>query len=323
WTSEEEEEEEEEERRGLRRGVEQIVEDLEELVEGVRPKLRHLLSESTLKVAKFTAPKRVVPPSVDTSLYSVRVVSDKEKIQLGDPLKIEITVPKSTLKSRDWIGVYPLGDNPSSDVTTRRSNGRWTFIDGSHTTSPSSASTTPPTLSPSLTLGSTQFTPIPGNDKLIRATLTLEGDRVPWKVGVWECRYHFDEGYGVVSVSDAIEVGVEEFEWMSGDGEKERVTERLVEGLGRCFGRPITPSEDLWEASGAGIVGDAATVRKAREKMSKRVVYFVKVVFGIEFSERVVEFVRTGERFGERIYEAREVLTPTAAGVAGEGKKDV
>ena len=44
-----------------------------------------------------------------------------------------------------------------------------------------------------------------------------------------------------------------------------------------------------------------ATVRRQRERMAKRIVYFVKAVFGIEFSERVVEFVRTGSRFGERV----------------------
>ncbi|KAI8616335.1 phospholipid methyltransferase-domain-containing protein [Chytriomyces sp. MP71] len=63
-----------------------------------------------------------------TNIYSAISNSSTPRFQLGMPITIQFTCVRETLKRRDWIGIYPVGDNLSTEVTTSKSFSRWMFL---------------------------------------------------------------------------------------------------------------------------------------------------------------------------------------------------
>ncbi|KAJ3034054.1 phosphatidylethanolamine N-methyltransferase [Rhizophlyctis rosea] len=306
----------------LRNKVEQVIEELEDLIDGAKPRLRHLLSESTLRVAKLGAVKGVVErPGVPSELYSLTV--DSGRFELGEDISVTFVAPLAHVRSRDWIGIYPVGDNPSKDVTTVKSSGRWVFIDGSYKSESEGGGKSKAGAAAVVEgrIGTTEVVvENVGGVDMVRGSVTLRGSQLPWKCGRYEIRYHFDSGYAVITSLPTIEIYVTPFMWPSSSSipnpsdEKTRIVTTLRGLVSRCLGGDVSPQDDIWE----GIRGGAgADVGKGREVVAKRIVYGVKQVFGIDFSFRVLEVVRSVEGFGERIFEAREVLAPSSPSSVG------
>ncbi|KAJ1564525.1 phosphatidylethanolamine N-methyltransferase, partial [Nowakowskiella sp. JEL0078] len=190
--------------------------------EGIDP-FQHLPLElySLTFPASESQPTRVGPP----------------RFLLGEPIIIEFTTPRETVKHNDWVGLYSVTQNHRKNLTTSQSRGRWLFLTG--TTSYDEdlppqlivKSHTPPSLLkedviteldthhhrlPSAvgTFGNTHIEIFPSSDpglRLVRGRLVFHGDKLPWTIGVYEARYHYDLKYHVLARSIPFEVVAEPF----------------------------------------------------------------------------------------------------------------
>ncbi|KAJ3280103.1 phosphatidylethanolamine N-methyltransferase, partial [Borealophlyctis nickersoniae] len=350
--SSEESEEDVKRRINMRQTIDQVIEELEELVEQTKPRMRALVEDTTLRVAKLATvagPDDSLPISrLPSHLYSLNFPSHPAdsplKFQLGEPITIEFCGVRETMKPKDWVGIYGAAQNPNRDLTTSKSKNRWLYVTGygrvedvvpatgnGHTHHPNAQTalslpiTTDPTTG-AASLGKTPVTILPlpdteptdGGLALVRGNLTFKSSKLPWKCGVYEARYHYDGKYGVVAISRPFEIVAPE-KWVgNGEGKGEEVkaiAERVRKVVECCLEVPegeVGVEDDILEKVKPGEeCVDAASFAKYKEEISKRIVYNIQQIFGIEFSWKVVGIVRTAERFARRIQEARTALSPS------------
>jgi phosphatidylethanolamine N-methyltransferase len=140
------------------------------------------------------APEQATPPA--QSLPDLPRSSKMTQYQLGEPIRVNWTAP-SNCSRRDWIGLYRHGANKSKLVTRIRSKGRWLGIypdewDGNDSLSPGGTSTSQGSAGPKK-----------------RGSLLFTGNRLFWKTGQYEFRYHHDGKHNVMAVSEPFEIMVE------------------------------------------------------------------------------------------------------------------
>ncbi|KAJ3357417.1 phosphatidylethanolamine N-methyltransferase [Entophlyctis luteolus] len=168
--------------------------------------------------------------------------SNVPRFKLGTPISIQFTCARETLKRRDWIGIYAVGENLSAEVTTSKSYSRWMFLTATVTndddeTTPlmtkipagyrqppgdsedASGDNCQPALRKDQTLlfGNTLVTVRPSDEdeglRVVTGTLLFSRSKIPWKVGTYEARYHHDGRYSVIAISKPFEIVAECFAW--------------------------------------------------------------------------------------------------------------
>jgi hypothetical protein len=133
---------------------------------------------------------------------------------LGEPIVLEFLAVRETLKANDWVGLYGVTHNPDQSLTTAQCGDKWTYVSGPN----------PPGWSPSceelqklysLTNVSRTFGTSPvevfqcpreSGLRLVKGRLTFSGSSLPWKVGVYEARYHFAGKYACIAISRPFEI---------------------------------------------------------------------------------------------------------------------
>ncbi|KAI8832646.1 phospholipid methyltransferase-domain-containing protein, partial [Chytriomyces cf. hyalinus JEL632] len=195
--------------------------------------------------------------------------------QLGAPITIQFQCVRETLKRRDWIGIYPVGDNLSTEVTTSKSFSRWIR-----------ATTSSLTTEQNLLFGNTVVKVRPSDEdqglRIVTGTLLFRRSKIPWQVGKYEARYQYDGGYSVVTISQPFEIVAECFQWVDVAAEDvENEIDRIEDFL-------------------LGYV-ELNQFRKYKENVAKRIVYGIKRIFGIEFSWHVVGFAGTVKHLARRV----------------------
>ncbi|KAH7130120.1 phospholipid methyltransferase-domain-containing protein [Dendryphion nanum] len=238
------------------------------------------------ELARFPAPR--------TQNYKTMI------LEYGAPIKVRWRAPVNHSK-KDWIGLYMVADNPSRDVTTIASNGRW-------------VATNPGVWDSSRAddgiLVSDKLLPaqaLPDNDSdCFTGEIEFRGDKLWWTTGVFEFRYHHDGKHNVMALSQAFEIGIPKFDEddveLDANGTIHRpIEEALLPVIQNCFDRdPDIAPERAEETFGSLVERDG--------KYARRVVFAVHQMFGIEFAPEVVQADGNVQNLAWRICNAKKVL---------------
>jgi phosphatidylethanolamine N-methyltransferase len=110
--------------------------------------------------------------------------------ELGSPICFKWSAPKNHSRL-DWIGIYKVTANSSKIVTSVSSKGRYVYV-------------TPEEDDSDTGFNSTKN--IDSSDQVETGDVCFKGDQIPWEVGTYEFRYHHDNKYGVMAVSQPFEI---------------------------------------------------------------------------------------------------------------------
>ncbi|PNY27603.1 Phosphatidylethanolamine N-methyltransferase [Tolypocladium capitatum] len=229
------------------------------------------------------------PKAVKTMIY-----------EYGAPLKVTWRAPAKHSK-KDWIGLYMVTDNRSREGTEVSCLGRW---------APTNAGSYD-----ALTADSSIVTPehgLPKNDTsepdMVEGEVVFEGDKLWWTQSVFEFRYHHDGNHNVMAISEPFEIHIRQFAEVDVDVDCKGTYAAAVETailpvIQNCLDRDpdIAPST-VDEPFGSHVERD--------NKYSRRIVYAIREMFGIEFAPAVVLADRNVRRLAWRICNAKEVLVP-------------
>lgn len=158
------------------------------------------------------------------SLYSLNIINESWQerpdeileITFGSPIQVQFSGCRETMKRKDWIGIYPLDANFDAKITTATCGTKWTFLAGP--ISPMDDAITDARLFTRNQERHVQFgrTPvvlskseIPGL-RVVQGTVQLFDLMIPWKMGVYEIRYHHDGKYNVAARSKPFRIILED-----------------------------------------------------------------------------------------------------------------
>ncbi|KAI9815362.1 MAG: phosphatidylethanolamine N-methyltransferase [Thelocarpon impressellum] len=223
--------------------------------------------------------------------------------EYGAPIKVKWTAPLNHSK-RDWIGLYMVADNASREATRVGSAGRWVATnEGMY----DSASADRGIVSSDVRVEGT--TRVDGEEQdYLQGEVVFEGDKLWWTQGVFEFRYHHDGKHNVMAISLPFEMRIgrfdeDEVELDASGSMREAVEKALLAVVRNCFDRnPEIAPNTVDEAYGSLVERDG--------KFSKRVVYAVLQMFGVEFAPEVVQADGNVKNLAWRICNAKKVLAP-------------
>ncbi|TKA41972.1 hypothetical protein B0A54_06653 [Friedmanniomyces endolithicus] len=223
--------------------------------------------------------------------------------QYGVPLKVRWTAPPNHGK-KDWIGLYSVGDNASREVTKVLSQGRW--IATNKGTWDYSNADDGILVSEQMVSGTTRSD---GETKdYMSGEVEFSGDKLWWKQGIFEFRYHHNGKQNVMAISLPFEIRIDRFDDEQIDYNADRTVRSTIEQallpvLQNCFDRdPDVAPRTADETFGP-------TVERTG-KYAKRVVYAVQQMFGIEFAAEVVQSDGSVKNLAWRVCNAKKVLAP-------------
>ncbi|TPX54600.1 phosphatidylethanolamine N-methyltransferase [Powellomyces hirtus] len=319
--------------KNLPMAVERIIEELEDLVDQARPRMRAMVGETALKLVGDTR-SAVVP----VDLYSVRFPScradEPATFRLGQPIVIEFTAATDTVTARDWIGLYSATANPNTALTTTKSQGRWMFVTGGSKdewdADSESAGVTLVKASAAghsigrvpVELSSTINEKSGMAHSVVRGQLTFSNDRLPWAVGVYEARYHYQGKHDVIAISRVFEIVADEYQWQESSAEtaaaeEKAVTEALEKIVETCADidvaggeQELRASDNIMDRVKVDNCLDVSSYAKYKEVVARRIVYTIKQTFGVEFSWKVVGLDGTTGQLAKRVCSARHALQP-------------
>lgn len=219
-------------------------------------------------------------------------------LEYGAPIKVKWAAPANHGK-KDWIGLYMVADNRSREVTELSSLGRWI--------------PTTPGQYDSLTADKSILVsdePVATSDDsdtdLVRGEMVFSGDKLWWTRGVFEFRYHHDGNHNVMAISQPFEIHIGRFDDEDMELDSQGLYQKSVEAallpvVQNCLDRdpdfaPSAPEESF----GSLVERDG--------KYAKRLVYAIRLMFGIEFAPAVVPADGSVINLAWRICHAKQVL---------------
>ncbi|KAI9328866.1 phospholipid methyltransferase-domain-containing protein, partial [Obelidium mucronatum] len=319
----------------VQEAVNEVKPRVDKIVTGARNIVKSNVEKSHWSQTQFLPRQLYTITFPITSPYPLFFSSSNiQRFQLGNPITIQFTCARETLKRRDWIGIYPAGENLSTEVTTSKSYSRWMFL--------------------TATVKNEDDDTVPDEDqglRVVTGNLCFRRGKIPWQVGTYEARYHYDGGYSVVAISKPFEIVAECFQWMDDSGavvvgragqelggleknENEilRIEAFLRVHVERCVdvdvlgkgGIPLDVNEDIlarvemdewikdlseneyifylaWLGVFLTVFFFEADFRIYKENVAKRIVYGIKQMFGIEFSWHVVGYMGTVRLLARRV----------------------
>ncbi|KKA26476.1 hypothetical protein TD95_003739 [Thielaviopsis punctulata] len=227
----------------------------------------------------------------DPKLYSLEVTAGKASgksgkticLDYGAPIHVKWTAPANH-KARDWVGLYEVTSNKTRNMTEVSSQGRWTPIQsGFYDTTISDSSI----ITPSHPVAKLS----PSSPDLVTGEVVFSGDKLFWKQGVFEFRYHHDGNHTVMAISQPFEIAITHFSEPSDPAVpaapalaaylQQQVEAALLPVVQNCLDRdPDIAPATVDERFGAHV--------ERNSKYATRVVYAVQQMFGIEFAPAVV-----------------------------------
>ena len=257
--------------------MEGTLDSFEDFVEAARPKIaagmQHFVRDTT---ALFKHPTRIMITRLEPDLagfdprdYSIEVESTptnspgswnvgKETrtrpeqhsdfktlgFEYGAPIKVRWTAPLNHSKN-DWIGLYMVADNASREVTGVSSQGRWV----STNKNPYGAALSDVGILVSDVRTSGANRKDGENKDYLSGEMRFSGDKLWWRTGVFELRYHHNGKHNVMAISLPFEININKFDEadveIGIDGSTRGAVETVLLQLVRnCFDRDpdIAPS---------------------------------------------------------------------------------
>lgn len=296
----------------------------EDLVEAARPKIaagmKTFVRDST---ALFRHPTRISITRLEPDLagydpkdYSVEIEGTRSatiansgqttdfkpiSFEYGAPIKVRWTAPLNH-SPKDWIGLYMVADNASRDITRIASQGRWVATNRDQYDSIVADD------------GVISFdVRAPGGKRqdgeskdFMTGQMEFAGDKLWWKSGVFEFRYHHNGKHNVMATSLPFEITIEKFDEEDAEVDangllRSAVEDALLRLVRNCFDRDpeIAPST-IDEGFGGLVEKDG--------KYAKRVVYAMHRMFGIEFAPEIVQADGNIRNLAWRVCNAKQVL---------------
>lgn len=267
---------------------------VEAFLEQAKPKITGAtkkVKETRVLLKEYPARLTIVHVSdeihVNMALYGLRILTPSSqditgnglKFELGTPLEIEWTADTKH-SNKDWIGLYRLTDNPSTDVTRVSSRGKWSAVhkDGYKNHNDSIIS-----------IGED------GNSGLVR----FSGSILAWETGVYEFRYHHDGKHNVLSSSQPFEIVASKVP--IGD-DAASLAEKLISLVKLCVaGTDCQASEsstDPWDIED--------------ETVLKRLSYAIKEKYGVDLVSSVLLADRTPMNLAVRLITIHQAVQPLA-----------
>ena len=190
-------------------------------------------------------------------------LSKTRLFEYGTPIRVRWTAPLVHGK-KDWIGFYQLVDNTSRETTQVSSQGRWIPTNkneyGSSIMDAGILTTGAPVTRKDSKTGEER--------EFLSAEVQYSGDKLWWRTGVFEFRYHHNGGHQVMAISNPIEVSIPKFDeeniGVNSDGSIRGAVERIVLRLVQnCFDRDpeIAPST-IDESYGSLVERDGKYARR-------------------------------------------------------------
>jgi phosphatidylethanolamine N-methyltransferase len=228
--------------------------------------------------------------------------------EYGAPIKVRWTAPKIHGK-KDWVGLYMVSDTIDREVTRVSSRGRWVATTkGQYDSARADAG---------IVSSDEPTTTTEHGVELVTGEMIFTGDKLWWTTGVFEFRYHHDGKHTVMSISHPFELRVGKFDEEdieldlshvgtpgAGLGEspmRRAVEQALLPVVQNCFDRdPDIAPGTVDEKFGSLVERDG--------KFSKRVVFAVAHMFGVEFAPEVVLADGNVRNLAWRILNAKKVL---------------
>ena len=225
-------------------------------------------------------------------------------LEYGAPIKVKWTAPANHGK-KDWVGLYMVADNRSREITEISSLGRWIA------TVPGQFESTTPDKGILIS-----DIPVPKSNSsepdLVSGEMVFSGDKLWWTRGAFEFRYHHDGNHNVMTISQPFEIHIGRlddveleaagsFSGITDDLYRKAVETALLPVVQNCLDRdpdtaPSTPEEPF----GSLVERDG--------KYAKRLVYAIRLMFGIDFAPAVVPADGTVKNLAWRICNAKKVL---------------
>jgi phosphatidylethanolamine N-methyltransferase len=221
-------------------------------------------------------------------------------IEYGAPIKVKWTAPANHSK-KDWVGLYMIADNASRDATRVSSHGRW--VPTSRNEYDSSTADNGILISDAPVSSGSQDD---GEASKVYGEMLFSGDKLFWTHGVFEFRYHHDGKHNVMAMSLPFSISINRFDEddVSLDSNglvRSAVEAALLPVVRNCFDQdPEIAPNSVEESFGALVERDG--------KYAKRVVYAVRMMFGIEFAPAVVLADNNVRNLAWRICNAKQVL---------------
>ncbi|EGC41721.1 phosphatidylethanolamine N-methyltransferase [Histoplasma capsulatum var. duboisii H88] len=222
--------------------------------------------------------------------------------EYGAPIKVKWTAPLNHSK-KDWIGLYMVTDNTSREVTSVASQGRWI---ATNQASFDSETCEQGLISSDIVLKITREDCEPID--VASGEMVFSGDKLWWTQGVFEFRYHHNGKHNVMAVSRPFEIRIGRFDEDIVEADNYGLVRAAVEAallpvVQNCFDRdPEIAPQTAEEHYGCLVERDG--------KYSKRVVFAVQHMFGIEFAPEVVRADGNVRNLAWRICNAKKVLAP-------------
>ena len=221
--------------------------------------------------------------------------------EYGAPIKVNWTAPLGHSKS-DWVGLYMVADNASREVTRVSSAGRWVAtVPNEHEFTPADKGIL---ASNQLVSGITRQDG--STEDYVAGEMVFEGDKLWWTQGVFEFRYHHGGKHNVMAISPPFEIRIGRFDEEDVEVDSNGLIRTAVENallplVRNCFDRdPEIAPNTVDESFGSLVERDG--------KYSKRVVFAVHQMFGIEFAPGVVLADGNVKNLAWRICNAKQVL---------------
>ena len=200
-----------------------------------------------------------------------------QRFQVGSPVTVQWHAPENH-DSKDWIGIYRLGDNDNQKVTNISSRGRWAPI------------------------YKTQYDDcidrresfLDIDEQSTQGKLIFSGSLLPWVSGIFECRYHHAGKHNVMAVSKPIEIYLDP----SPSKSTESITKELFPYVQCCFPSKLKPNNP----------DDQFRMMDLEEVIAKRIVYGIKQMYGIEFAWEIVAADGNCTALASRTASAKSVL---------------
>ncbi|KAF7728894.1 phosphatidylethanolamine N-methyltransferase [Apophysomyces ossiformis] len=259
-----------------------------DMMDATRPRLQKLLDET--KSFLETSRTRVIPrvannlETYDLTRYNLSIAGGTKTkdgmktFKLGEGLVIDWEAPEYH-GPRDWIGVYKVSSNQSTQITQISSRGLWQWTNAQDK---DGVLVFPPEI-----------------ETKTSGQVVFKGSKLPWEIGIYEFRYHHDGKHNVMTRSDPFEIVAPTVRPSRDVDVVERSILKLVQdALGNDSEvMPVSPVEDYLGMT---------------EKEAKHVVYGIKLMFGVEFAWEVVLADKCVARLAKRIHLALDALSPFA-----------
>ena len=300
------------------------LDSFEDLVDVARPKIaagmKTFVRDST---ALFRHPTRISITRLEPDLagydpkdYSIEIEGTRSttiansgqktdfktvSFEYGAPIKVKWTAPLNH-SPKDWIGLYMIADNASKDITRISSQGRWVATNRDEY---DSIIAEEGIISYDIRTSGGRRRDGEFKD-FMSGEMIFIGDKLWWKAGVFEFRYHHNGKHNVMATSLPFEITIEKFDEDNVEVDENGLIRSAVENtllhlVRNCFDRnpDIAPST-VDEGFGGLVEKDG--------KYARRVVYAMHRMFGIEFAPEIVQADGNIRNLAWRVCNAKQVL---------------